>query len=343
MVRRISAAASAAVLAFFAAARVAEAAPVLRIEWPTVPGCPGASIVEQRARAALAEAKEADDVLAVVDIAPPKVDGDAWRFHIRMRTVRGGGERTLEAGSCDAVARAVGLLVALAALRMRTPSMGESLDEIVPQPDRVEESGALVAPFAPVDLPKPGPAREVPTAERAKADDAHFAPSAGIGFAVGLLPRIGAGAHVALGYEARWLRARAGFRALLPQEEIRWGLGAELSALGASLDVCSRLPLPALLRAKTHACVGATVDEIRASGLGGTRTFEAQRIAMMAFAGLGAEWPIGRVFRIGAEVRAGGSPVRPRFVIDSVSAGEREIHRPAALRAEGSLTLGLVF
>ncbi|MBN9164311.1 MAG: hypothetical protein BGO98_24465 [Myxococcales bacterium 68-20] len=343
MFRRISAAVSTAALAFLAAARVAEAAPVIRIEWPTVPGCPAASVVEQRARAAIAQAKEVDDVLAIAEVTPPTVDRGPWQLHIRTRTARGAGERTLEAASCDAVARAAGLLVALAALRTRAPSTDEALDEIHPRPERTEEPEVHLAPFAPLALPSVPPPREPSEAPRVKTNDTFFAPSAGIGFAAGLLPRIGVGANAALGYEASWLRTSIGFRAFLPQETIRSGLGAELSALGASLDVCARLPLPALLRAKPRACAGATVDDIHASGRGGTRTFDARRTAIMAFAGLGAEWEIGRSFRIGADVRVGGSLVRPRFVVNSASAGERELHRPAAVRAETTLTFGLVF
>lgn len=332
--------AASAVLAFFATVPVAQAAPVLRIEWPTVPGCPEASAVTQHALRAIAGAKEADDVMAVAQIVPPDVDGGAWQLHIRTRTVRGAGERSLEAASCDAIARAAGMLVALASLRTRPMSTEQTLDEIAPQPDRVDEGHV---PALPLNIAEPRPERQRSTPEPVATSDTRFVPSAGIGVSAGLLPRIGVGPNVALGYEASWLRARVGVRGMFPQAETRWGLGAELSAVGASADVCGRLPVRAFLRAKTHACAGAIVDDIRARGIGGGQTFVADRTTMLLFAGLTAEWEIDRIYRIGVDVRAGGSIMRPRFVVEAASVGERELHRPSALRAEGSLTFGLAF
>jgi len=343
MVRSVRAAACAGAVAITMVVRTAEAAPALRIEWPDVPGCPPASVVLQRARAALAQAKEADDVLAIAEVTPPIAGGDGWQLHIRTRTVHGRGERTLEANSCDGVARAAALLVALAALRTRAPLVDRPIDEIHPPPDRVEEPGAVPFSLTLVDPPKARPEREMPAVKRAPTDDARFTPSVGVGFASGLLPRMGLGANASFDYEASWLRARAGVRAFLPQEEIRWGLGAELSAMGASLDLCGRLPIPGLARARLHGCAGAAIDDVRAHGLGGAETSDLRRTAMMAFVGLGAEWDLGRRYRIGVDVRGGGLLARPRFVIVSAEQGERELHRPSVLRTEGSLLFGLVF
>ncbi len=332
--------AASAVLAFFATVPVARAAPALRIEWSEVPGCPESSVVMQHARRAIAGAKEADDVVAVAQIVPPDVDGGAWQLHIRTRTVRGAGERSLEAASCDAIARAAGMLVALASLRTRPLSTEQTLDELAPQPDRVDEGHV---PALPLNIAEPRPERLRSTPEPVATSDTRFVPSTGIGVSAGLLPRIGVGPNFALGYETSWLRARAGVRGIFPQAETRWGLGAELSAVGASADVCGRLPVRAFLRAKTHACAGAIVDDIRARGIGAGQTFAADRTAMLLFAGLTAEWEIDRIYRVGVDVRAGGSLMRPRFVVESASAGEHELHRPSALRAEGSLTFGLAF
>ena len=339
MMRRLSAALSSAVLVLLAETGVAHAAPVLRIEWPTLPGCPTGAVVVQHARTALARAKDVDDVLAVAEVTPPSSNGGPWQLHMRTRTIRGAGERTLEGASCDALARAAGLLVALASLRTRPPAADHPLEELVPEPDHVHEHSARVAPLSLPDRP----VDEADEAERSTTTAARFVPGVGIGVSAGLLPNVGVGPSVSLGYEASWLRARAGLRAVLPQHETRWGLGAELAALGASAEICGRLPVRVLLPVKTHACAGAMVDDIRARGVGGTQTFLTDRIAMLAFAGLTAEWDISSRFRVGADLRAGASLMRPRFLVDTASAGERELHRPSALRAEGTLTFGVVF
>ncbi|MBN9164428.1 MAG: hypothetical protein BGO98_24215 [Myxococcales bacterium 68-20] len=343
MVARVRAGAWVAALALSAAPRVAEAAPVLRVEWPTLPGCPSSSAVLERARVATSRTNGVDDVYAVAEVTPPSAEGEPWQLYIRTRTVRGAGERTLEAPSCDAVARAVAMIVGIASLRTRAPATEHTLDELTPAPDHVEDAGPLVAPLAPVRPPKDAANAVTASAEKPIT---RLVPSAELGVAIGLLPRIAPTASVGLGYEAGWLRARLAFRALLPQEVLDRGRGAELGAFGVSFDGCGRLPVTPVLRAKPHACAGAMLDNVRAHGIGadaGVEAFEVWRVAMMAFAGVGATWDLGRAFRIGADARLGGSVLRPTFVIDSASDGQRQFHRPALVRAESTLTFGMVF
>jgi hypothetical protein len=342
MLARVPAATWVAALALSAAPRVAEAAPVLRIEWPTVPGCPDSSVVLSRARQAIAGSKDVDDVRAVAEIMPPAEEGGSWQLHIRTRTVRGAGERTVDVPTCDAVARTAALLLAIASIRTRvTPSTERPIDELAPAPDRVEEPGTPTTPLAPLPFPMTPP--DVARAASANAGDVHFVTSAGLGIAVGLLPTIAPAANARLGYEADWLSARVELRALLPQEAIDGEVGAELDVLGAGLDVCANLPVPAVLHAKTHACGGVAIDNVRARGIGGIAAFDVRRNAMMAFGGVGASWDIGRAFRIGADARVGGSFERPMFMIDSVPDGRRLLHSSALVRMESSLTFGTVF
>lgn len=330
--------AAAAAFALFIAPRAAEAAPVLRIKWPTIPGCPDSSVVVQRARAVLAQAKEVDDVLAIAEITPPAAVGDPWQLHVRVRTVRGAGERSLEAPSCEAVARAAGLLVALAALRARGPDTAHPLDELAPASDLVPNAEVLMSPLA-----LPTQLAELPAVRTGTdGDEERFVPSAGFGIAMGILPNIAVGPNASFGYESGPWSANVGIRALLPQEATSRGLGANFVAFGGRFDLCRRLPLPDAWLTETHSCVGAIVDDIHASGVG-KETFDARRTMISALVGLGARWAAFRVFRIGADVRVGAAFERPSFVVESVPAGERELHRPSIIQGEGTLTFGLVF
>lgn len=343
MVAGVRAGAWVVALALSAAPRVAEAAPVLRIEWPTLPGCPSSAAVLERARVATSRSNGVDDVHAVAEVTPPAAEGEPWQLYIRTRTVRGAGERTLEAPTCDAVARAAAMIVGIASLRTRAPVTERTLDELAPAPDRVEDAGPLVTPLAPLRAPKEATNGMPPSAEKPTT---RLVPSTDLGLAIGLLPRVAPTASAGLGYEVGWLRARLAFRALLPQEVLDRGRGAELGAFGVSFDGCARLPVGPVLRAKPHACAGAMFDDIRAHGIGaegGARAFEVWRVAMMAFAGLGATWDVGRAFRLGADARVGGSVMRPTFVIDSAADGQRQLHRPALVRVESSVTFGMVF
>ncbi len=94
MARRVCFVAVLSALALLFIPRVAHAAPVVHIEWPVVAGCPSAAFVQERARAELARAREADDVRAVAENhAGRAAPGQPWRLHLRTRTIRGAGER----------------------------------------------------------------------------------------------------------------------------------------------------------------------------------------------------------------------------------------------------------
>ncbi len=356
MVRRLRVAASAAVLVLCASPRAAEAAPILRVEWPTVPGCPSSAAVLDGARAGIGRATRVDDVLAIADVTPPETLGSPWRLQIRVRTVHGAGERMLEAASCDALARAAGLLMAIAALRTQPPETDRPIEELVPAPDRVEEPGPLVAPpplatFPPLVAPPALATFPRVWSKHTNANSGRFTANAGIGIDVGLLPNVAVGPSVVLGYEsgrenAVW-SVHGGFFGAIPQDEVRdtafGGLGGTFTSLGAGLDLCRRLPFPRVAFARTRACAGATVDSVHATGLGGTSTFEANRVAVMAFAGVGGEWDLGRSFRVGVDGRVGASLMRPTFIVDSVVEGEHVVHRTAPVRGQATVTFGVVF
>jgi hypothetical protein len=348
MVGRLRVAASATAFVLCAPPRVAEAAPILRVEWPTLPGCPSSAAVLEGARAGIGRARRVDDVLAIADVTPPEAEGSPWRLRIRVRTVHGAGERMLEAASCGALARAAGLLMSIAALRTQPPQTDHPIEELAPAPDRVEEPGPLVAPLALATLPRMW-------SSHSNANSGSFAANAGIGIDVGLLPSVAVGPSVVLGYEsgrendgetAVW-SVHGGFFSGFPQDKVRRAalgeLGGTFSSLGASLDLCRRLPFPRAALARTRACAGATIDSVHATGLGGTSTFEARRVAAMAFAGVGADWDLGRSLRVGVDGRVGASLMRPTFVVDSVAEGERVVHRTAPVRGQATVTFGVVF
>ncbi|MBX3208451.1 MAG: hypothetical protein KF764_25625 [Labilithrix sp.] len=325
------------VLAISSFSMRARAAPAkVRVDWPTVPGCPDAKSVVAGVQREMARAAAVDTVLARAQIEPPAAPGDPWRVWIRTRTIRGAGERTLEADSCAELARASALLVALAAVRATPPAGSEELDELMPSPDWTPEPTSL-ALSRPVELPR-RTRRPAPHEERRS----RFIVGGGTWTGAGLLPSLAWGPTVAGSYETGPWTARLSVRAALPQDKAVGRLGATFDALGVGADLCGAGALVHVKSFTTRACGGVEVDAIRARGKGSV-TADAVRAEAVPFFGLGASWSAARHVQLGLDVRAGPTLLQPSFAVVSAAEGVQRLHQPPAARVEGLLACGFVF
>lgn len=323
-----------AVTSFTMSARAAPAR--VRVDWPSVPGCPDAKSVAARVEREMARAAAVDPVVARAEIEPPSAAGDPWRVWIRTRTSRGAGERTLEADTCAELARASALLVALAAIRTTAPARSDEIAELVPSPAWTPEPGEDTS-SAPIGLP-PRPQPSGPSEE----PSARFIVSAGTWTAAGLLPSLAWGPTVAGSYELGPWSARLSLRAAVPRQELLGSLGATFDALGGGADLCRAFPPGRSETFTSRVCAGIDLDAIRARGEGGTTT-DAVRAEAVPFFGLGAAWWPARPIQLGVDVRGGPSLLQPSFVVLSAAEGLRGLHRPSAMRVEGVLACGFVF
>ncbi|MDF2692680.1 MAG: hypothetical protein K0S65_1063 [Labilithrix sp.] len=335
-VRRLVSGATFAFLFLAAQAAQAEAPArdLVRIDWPSVPGCPTKATVSALTQRAVAGAKELDRVLARVEITPA-ANGEPWRVHIRTRTVRGSGERTLEARTCDELARATALLVALAALRTEERRLDVPLEELAPEADHTERPPLFVE--RPIRLPA-----QVTTTEAAREHaPAETAFLAGVGLFVdgGALPGLAVGPSLRLEWVVAAWRARLGFVAALEQEHVDRGLGAKFGLFGASLDLCRAADLRWV---RSHVCVGGELDQLSASGVGDER-FEAQRTSGFVFGGLGAEWAPTKNLRLGIDLRMGPSVRRPTFLVQRASGERRELHEQSSVRGQAIAAFAILF
>lgn len=325
------------VLAISSFSMSTRAAPArVRVDWPTVPGCPDAKSVLAGAQREMARAAAVDTVLARAQIEPPAAPGDPWRVWIRTRTIRGAGERTLEADSCAELARASALLVALAAVRAAPPARSEELAELVPSPSFTPEPASLVIP-SPVDQPR-RKRRPPPRDEH----HARFIVSGGAWTAAGLLPSLAWGPTLAGSYETGPWSARLAVRAAVPQDQVLGSLGATFDALGVGADVCGAGALVHVKTFTTRACGGVELDAIRARGKGSVTT-DVVRAEVVPFFGLGASWSVARNVQLDLDVRAGPTLLQPSFAVVSAAEGMRRLHQPPAARVEGLLACGFVF
>jgi hypothetical protein len=113
----------------------AQAAPAVELEWTAPPGCPSESEVRQRVQKLAGAAKSTANPLRADGTITQKVDG---RFHLRL-VVRSGelvGERNIESGSCEDLAGAAAVALALL-LRSEEP-----LQDFAESPSTVPGSGS---------------------------------------------------------------------------------------------------------------------------------------------------------------------------------------------------------
>lgn len=325
------------VLAVSSSSMSARAAPAkVRIDWPTVPGCPDAKSVLADVQREMARADAVDTVLARAQIEPPASPGDPWRVWIRTRTIRGAGERTLEAESCAELGRASALIVALTAVRSTPPEGSEELAELIPSPDWLPEPASLVL-SKPVELPR----RTLQPAPRDERSS-RFILGGGTWVGAGLLPSLAWGPTVAGVYETGPWTARLSVRAALPQDKVLGSVGATFDALGVGADLCGAGALVHVKTFTTRACGGVEVDAIRARGKGSV-TADAVRAEAVPFFGLGASWSAARRVQLSLDVRAGPTLLQPSFAVVSAAQRVLTLHQPPAARVEGLLACGFVF
>jgi len=308
-------------------ARADDAAPASRLTfvWKAPQGCPAEGEVRARVDHVLgasATAHENVDARAIVS-----TDGEMFRAEIELNSAGQSSSRRMDDVSCDALADAVALIVALAV-----------------DPEAVAKRSATPAPAIVTPAPAPAPtsknpdskARETWSEPPSRTPDSKLEPRRPVYFGAAVLldtatlASLAAGAEVVAGYNPRhaafelsgtWLStqdARLAPGSPKGASEHAFGVGARgcWEIFGSALDV--------------GPCGGAELDGIFASGFGATTSTDAAVALFRALIGARAKLQFSRfVLRLGAE--AAVPFTRPSFVIDN--AGTIQHISPATLRA----------
>lgn len=230
-----------------AAVMLASAPAHADVSWDAPDGCPDADAV--RAQVAQQLGREPADGDLDVELRVAR-DGDRWRLDMTA----GGGERTLEAATCDELAQSAALIVAM------TIEAAES-DAV-----DVASLGDLERPPAPVLTRR----REIDISDREASPPPPWKLRGRV-FAVGDLgtmpePAIGAGGAIELALGAWGIEVTAARMA--PQRETVPGMpdnGAEMSLT----TIATRLCYTAVRRRfASSGCVGGEVEIVGAEGFG---------------------------------------------------------------------------
>ncbi|MDB5216346.1 MAG: putative secreted protein [Myxococcaceae bacterium] len=300
--RTTEALAAAAVILCLAAPATARAAD---LEWVAPSGCSSRESVLDAVTRALGSSSTAD-VGAIRARAVVESSGRGWR--VQLSTANG--ERTLAADTCEQLAEAVALILALA----------------------VEPARATAQPEERAAPPEPEKEAALPASTAAKAS--LLAIGAGQVADFGTMPSAAAGAEIFAAIRVPPLRIEVAGALWAPQRQsvVGTSAGGELMLISGVAHGCF---LPVLDRFELGGCVGAGVDSMNANAFG----------PIVVSRGSGAWIVLAGEARVGLSllpwlaIHAGFGlqvPVtRPSFVIEGVG----QVHRPAPLSGRQALTL----
>jgi hypothetical protein len=315
-------------LAFFAlgAQHSAAAAGGLNLAWRAPKECPAEqSVVDEVSRIIHRPVQLADgETLAVrADVRAPSKDG-LW--HVDLETDNGQhiGRRSLDASTCDELARATSLFVAI----MIDPAAATSA-----APAPAAPGSSVAAPASPVGRPAGAAPRSASVAQSSAPASPAAAPWAvglSLGVLGGYLPSWSAGAGLHAVAEWPWVRAEIGGYAWLPagQSVDPAGVqGADFQLFSGEAAACLMLPVQAVTLGP---CVGADLAFISGKGFGPLVAPQqaTARFWSVAAGGL-LVWRASRLvsFPIGVEALFAVSP--PQFSFTGSDPGQ--IYKPSSV------------
>ena len=326
-------------------ARAGDSAALVNLQWVAPAGCPDAAHVTREVERLRPDVspKEEPDLSARAEVREEK--SGRWHVEIRTEGRQGAGTRTVTAESCEALADATALILALA---------------LPGAPATVDAGQAPAVPDAARSEPNPPSGREprrvaavLPPSGAVGAERSAFpgsSPSRIVRVAVvvsalvdtGTLPgaAFGAGMRIALIPE--------GFSAL--RVEVGGGLFVDQSTANPpsrsgsfslrTIDAGACLIAP-VQRLEIGPCAGVELASVSANGLRETVTDSVDAAwvvprARATVAYFGSQW-----WSVRADVGIGVDLNRPEFV--SLGAGQGLIHQPARYTGRGGLGLELRF
>jgi hypothetical protein len=299
---------------------VAEPAARFDLSWNGPPGCPTAENVQARVEALLGDGASGGSVADVRASGQVERVDNGFRLLLTMGVDGAPSSRVIEAGTCDELAGAAAIAIALLARSTAQEASAASVGDGAAS-EEIAEPPPVPPPSRVAEPAQPGPAAEAPPAPLRFLIDA---PVAVAGW--GSLPSTGLGVGAALGIRWKALRATAGGELWLPQTHQISGFATRFTLQSGRAGVCLIQGLSVL---ELGPCLGAAVQRLNGQGLG-SETFSAESRTVYwvsGTAGIFASLPTPgfqhlRWFAAGTVLV---SPSRPRFVINQLG----PVHEPA--------------
>lgn len=319
------------------------------LRWSAPAGCPSGPQVEREiAQTVGGRPLRPEPLQARVDVFPSEAGG--WKGEIELTASGQTSRRQVRGDTCGAVARAVAIVVGVAAIAETfEPPPGPA----PPRPPSAPPEAPVLPPPAPPP-PAPAPAgtapRPIPLAT-APAPRAPAGPRLRVaigGAAVvdaGSLPAVAPGAELVVGLRLAWWQIEAVGTYLASESQAlsgRTGQGASvwMDAIGGR--TCAAASWPAI---EVGPCLGGAAGWLHASGYGADVRYTPTALVASLTAGARGAVPLARWLSAGAGAELVVPLDRPTFVIDNaVAAGKNgTVFHPSPAAFRGSVALQVHF
>lgn len=313
----------------------------LALTWSAPAGCPNAESVQARVSGLLggdASASRVADVRAAGQVE--RVEG-GFRLLLSMGIAGAPSSRVIEARTCDELAGAAAIAIALLArstLSGASASSGEGLSD--PSSSALAPENAPVPPLEPaVSAP---PARTQPTpVPTASGGGLHAVLDVPVGLASwGSMPAAAFGLGAGLGVRWKALRVVAQGEVWAPQNSKFSGFVSHFTMQSARVEACL---VQSLGGVELAPCLGSAVQRLKGDGIG-SNVFSPGSSTTLWFSGLAGVFvslptPGFATLRWFGEASVLVSPRRPRFVIDQLG----PVHEPTLAAPRVSLGCEWIF
>ena len=301
----------------------AQPAASFALSWNGPSGCPTAENVRARVDALLGGGAAATSVADVRASGQVERVDNGFRLLLNMGVGSSPSSRVIEARTCDELAGAAAIAIALLARSTSEDVSARSTSDAKPTSSASEGHGEPPPPASPnreTASKKEPPAETSPDGVRLVI----AAPVGVVGW--GSLPSVGLGLGAALGIRWKALRAAVGGDLWQRQTAQVSGFATDFTLQSGRAEACL---LQAVHGLELGPCLGAGVQRLAGEGIG-SQVFSAKSPSAVWVSGVGGLFaslptPGFAHLRFFGEAVVLVSPVRPRFVIDQLG----PFHEPA--------------
>lgn len=317
----------------------AQPAAHLALSWSAPPGCPTADNVQARVDSLLGGEASGSSVADVRASGQVERVDNGFRLLLNVGVGSTPSSRTIEARTCDELAGAAAIAIALLARSSAEGASDPAVEGVTPAssvPAEHEDRPVTSAPTREEEASR----KPEPPPETAR-DGLHFivdAPVAVAGW--GSLPSTGLGLGAGLGLRWRALRVAVGAELWRPQTARASGFASRFTLMSGRAEACVTHAMHGF---ELGPCLGAALQRLTGEGLG-SGVFSATSKTTVWISGTGGLFaslptPGFAHLRFFGGARVLVSPSRPRFVIDQLG----PVHEPALAAPEVDLGCEWIF
>jgi hypothetical protein len=287
------------------------------IEWDApAPPCPTVTEVEDAVRRMAGRMPDASEIRARAQVSRA---GERWSLRLTTEVGERVQERALEADTCEALAKATAIVIAVAVDPIGAAHEVRNAQRIeAPSPERPPASAAATETAAETEV-APSPRATVTTNRKVRAPvRVHF--GAGGGVVIGVLPGVSGGPVAALGLTAGRFRAELRGAWWAPRLGRDGGVTARIQVGTVGFMACGE---PGPTRATFPICAGIESGAMRARGVAVTNPRTQHLAWAAALIGAGVRGWVRPRIGLRADVE-----VAIPFTVDRVVVGSPEANPP---------------